>query len=91
MFEEIVYISEFNIQRTGCIGVRKTTEVLKDGAVISTSYWRTTLEPNDPQAQAVLGDEPYYLDIANYAWSQPAPQPYLPPSIGDNINAVSAG
>lgn len=76
-FEEKVYISEFNIQRTGCIGVRKTTEVLKDGVVISQTYWRCVLAPNDPQAATVL-NEPYYLNIANYAWSQPSPQPYDP-------------
>lgn len=78
-FEEITYISEFNILRTGCINVRKTTEVLKDGQSISQTYWRCVLEPNDPQAATVL-DEPYYLNIANYAWSQPSPEPYPPPS-----------
>jgi hypothetical protein len=76
-FTEVTYISEFNIQRNGCIGIRKTTEVLKDGEVISQTYWRTTLVPNDPQASTVL-DEAYYLNIANYAWSQPSPQPYDP-------------
>jgi hypothetical protein len=59
------------------IAVRKTTDVLKDGEVISSTYWRTTLLPNDPTAPTVL-DEPYYLNIANYAWSQPSPQPYDP-------------
>jgi len=77
-FEEKVYVSEFNVQATGCIDIRKTTEVLKDGQVVSSTYWRCVLAPNDPKAQAVLGDEPYYLDIANYVWSQPAPQPYDP-------------
>lgn len=76
-FEERVYISEFNVQRNGCIGVRKTTEVLKDGEVISSTYWRCVLTPNDPQASTVL-NEKYYLDIANYAWSQPSPVPYDP-------------
>jgi hypothetical protein len=76
-FEERVYISEFNIQRNGCIGVRKTTEILKDGEVISQTYWRCVLAPNDPQAAEVL-NEAYYLDIANYAWSQPSPVPYDP-------------
>jgi hypothetical protein len=80
-FEEKVYVSEFNIQPTGCIGVRKTTEVLKDGVVVSSTYWRCVLMPNDPQAQDVLGAEPYYLNIANYAWSQPSPQPYPPPGL----------
>jgi len=80
-YEEVTYISEFNIQPTGCIGVRKSTNVLKDGEIISTTYWRTTLLPNDTQAAEVL-NEPYYLNIANYAWSQVAPQPYPPPTPG---------
>lgn len=75
--EEVTYISQFNIQPNGCIGVQKTTDVLKDGVVISSTYWRCVLAPNDPQASTVL-DEPYYLNIANYAWSQPSPQPYDP-------------
>ena len=77
VFEEKVYISEFNIQPTGCIGVRKTTEVLKDGVVVSSTYWRCVLVPNDPQAAEVL-NEAYYLNIADYAWSQPSPEPYNP-------------
>ena len=76
-YEEKVFISEFNILRNGCIGVRKTTNVLKDGVVISSTYWRCVLAPNDPQAAEVLNEQ-YYLDIANYAWSQPSPQPYDP-------------
>lgn len=76
-FEEVTFISQFNIQPNGCIGVQKTTNVLKDGEVISSNFWRTTLVPNDPQASTVL-DEAYYLNIANYAWSQPSPQPYDP-------------
>jgi hypothetical protein len=78
-FTEVTYISEFNIQPNGCIGVRKTTDFLKDGVVISSTYWRTVLTPNDPQASTVL-DEAYYANIATYAWSQPSPQPYVPPS-----------
>jgi hypothetical protein len=82
-FTEIVYISQFDIQPNGCIGVRKTTDVLKDGIVISSTYWRTTLVPNDPQASTVL-DEAYYLNIATYAWTQTSPVPYdpNPPTLG---------
>ena len=76
-FTEITYISEFNIQPNGCIGVRKTTDVLKDGVVISSTYWRCVLTPNDPQASTVL-DEAYYLNIATYAWTQTSPVPYNP-------------
>ena len=79
MLTEIIYISEFNIQPNGCICVRKNTDVLKDNVVIATSFWRTVLTPNDPTAATVL-DEPYYADIATYAWSQPSPQPYVLPS-----------
>lgn len=78
-FEERVYISQFNITPNGQIEVRKTTEIKKDGEVISQTYWRCVLVPNDPQAATVL-NEPYYLNIANYAWSQPSPEPYPPPS-----------
>jgi hypothetical protein len=76
-FTEITYISEFNIQPNGCIAVRKTTDVLKDGVVISSTYWRIVLVPNDPQAATVLNEQ-YYANIATYAWSQPSPQPYVP-------------
>jgi hypothetical protein len=79
VFTEITYISEFNIQPNGCIGVRKTTDVLKDGVVISSTYWRCVLIPNDPTASTVL-DEAYYANIATYAWSQTSPQPYIPPT-----------
>ena len=79
VFTEVTYISQFDIQPNGCIGIRKTTDVLKDSVVISSTYWRCVLVPNDTQATTVL-DEQYYLDIANYAWSQPSPQPYVPPS-----------
>ena len=67
-FTENVFISEFKILPSKSIGVRKTTEVLKDGAVISQTYWRCVLAPHDPQTQAVLGDEPYYLTLATEAW-----------------------
>ena len=77
VFTEVTYISQFDIQPNGCIGVRKTTDVLKDDVVISSTYWRTTLVPNDPQASTVL-DQQYFADIANYAWSQPSPVPYVP-------------
>jgi hypothetical protein len=73
---ETTYISEFNIQPNGCIGVRKTTDVLRDDVVISSTYWRCVLIPNDPTASAVL-NEAYYLNIATYAWSKPSPQPYV--------------
>ena len=67
-FTEIVYISQFDIQSNGCIGVRKTTDVLKDGEVISSTYWRCVLIPNDPTASTVL-DEAYYATLAQAAWT----------------------
>jgi hypothetical protein len=67
---ERTYISEFNILPLHSIEVRKTTEVLKDGEVISQTYWRCVLAPHDPQAEAVLGDEPYYLHLAQAAWAE---------------------
>jgi hypothetical protein len=83
-FAEVTYISQFDIQPNGCIGVRKTTNVLKDGVVISSTYWRTTLAPNDPTAPEVL-DEAYYANIAAYAWSQSSPQPYIPPQPANGV------
>jgi hypothetical protein len=65
---EITYISEFNIQPNGCIGVRKTTDVLKDGAVISSTHWRCVLSPSATVNTEVL-NEPYYANLAQTAWT----------------------
>ncbi len=73
-FSEKVFISEFNILPSKSIGVRKTTEVLKDEAVISETHWRCVLAPHDPQAEAALGDEPFYLALATAAWKD-VPEP----------------
>jgi len=74
MIEEVIYISDFNVKLDGTIGVRKTTDVTKDGAVIASSYWRTVLAVNDPAADEVLGVDGYYRTLANDAWAMiPAP------------------
>lgn len=66
---ERTFISQFDIQPTGAINVRKTTEIVRDGTeVVSQSYWRCVLTPNDPNAASVL-DEPYYLNLAQQAWA----------------------
>lgn len=67
---ERVFISEFNVQPSKSINVRKTTEISRDDTVISQTYWRCVLQPNDPQAEAVLGDEPYFLNLAIEAWKE---------------------
>lgn len=73
---EHTYISEFNILPSHSIQIRKSTDILRDEAVISTAYWRCVLAPHDPQAEAVLGDEPYYLHLAQEAWKNaPLPDP----------------
>jgi len=69
MIEEVIYISDFNVKLDGTIGVRKTTDVTKDGAVIASSYWRTVLAVNDPTADEVLGIGTYYRQLANDAWA----------------------
>ena len=69
MIEEITYISGFNVQPDGSIEVRKTTDVVKDGVVIASSYWRGVLSVNDPTADEVLGVDTYYGNIAAYTWS----------------------
>lgn len=65
---EVTYVSSFDVQPNGCIQVRKTTDILRDGTVISSAYWRCVLVPNDPQASTVL-DEPYYANLAQVAWT----------------------
>ena len=74
MIEEITYISAFNVKLDGTIEVRKTTDVVKDGAVLASSYWRTVLQVNDPAADEVLGVDGYYRTLASDAWAMvPAP------------------
>lgn len=76
MIEEITYVSGFNINPNGQIEVRKTTDVVKDGVVIASSYWRGVLAVNDPTADEVLGVDTFYGNIATYTWSiAPAPAP----------------
>ena len=77
MITEQTRISHFNIRPDGQIEVRKTTEIIKDEAVIASTHWRTVLEPNDPLADEVL-DEPYYLDLATLAWESLPEQPIAP-------------
>lgn len=72
---EKVFISAFAIERNNCISVRKTTQIEKDGAIVASSYHRWVLTPNDPQADEVL-DEPFYLDLARYAWTKQSPETY---------------
>lgn len=66
--EEIIFISEFNVLPDKSIAVRKTTQILKDTKPVSESYWRCVLSPNDSQTQSVLGDYPYYYNLAQDAW-----------------------
>lgn len=68
MIEEIIYVSAFNVNPDGTIEVRKTTDVVKDGVVIASSYWRTVLAVNDPSADEVLGVDTYYRNLAEDAW-----------------------
>ena len=70
MLTEHTFISQFDIQPSGSINVRKTTEIRRNGTVISQMPpWRCVLAPNDPQAAEVLGDEPFYLALAQQAWA----------------------
>ena len=69
MIEEIIYVSAFNVNANGSIEVRKTTDVVKDGVVIASSFWRGVLAVNDPNADEVLGVDTYYANIATYTWT----------------------
>jgi len=81
MIEENIYVSAFNIKPDGTIEVRKTTDVVKDGAVIASSFWRAVLQVNDPSADEVLGVGTYYRNLAQDAWdSAPAPAPVVEPA-----------
>ena len=69
MLTEHTFISQFDIQPNGFINVRKTTDIRRNGVSVSQTYWRVVLSPNDPQAQDVLGDEPFYVTLAQQAWA----------------------
>lgn len=69
MIEEIIYVSAFNVNADGTIEVRKTTDVVKDGVVIASSFWRGVLSVNDPTADEILGVDTYYHKIADYTWT----------------------
>jgi hypothetical protein len=77
MITEQTKISAFNVRPDGKIEVRKTTDIIKDEAVIASSHWRTVLQPNDPSADEVL-DEPYYHALATLAWESLPEQPIAP-------------
>lgn len=66
--EEKTYISQFSVQPDGCINVRKTTDVLRDGAVVAQSHWRCVLAPSETVNTQVL-NEPYYATLAQQAWT----------------------
>lgn len=68
MLTERVYIQQFDIRPDKTIYVRKITDVLRDNVVIASGAWSTILRVNDPDAQAVLGAEPYYWELAQQAW-----------------------
>lgn len=84
MFTERIFISQFDVRADGHINVRKTTEVRRDGIVISQTYWRCVLAPNDPQAAEILGDEPFYLVLAQQAWASLPQSEVSPPPPGTN-------
>jgi hypothetical protein len=68
MAQEKKYISEFNVNENGTISIRKTTEIIENEEVISSSYWRCVLEVNDPTADEVLGVDTYFRNLAQFAW-----------------------
>lgn len=66
--QENTFISEFDVKSNGAINVRKTTEILKDGKVIATTYWRGVLTPDTPNVAEIL-NEPFYFNLANTVWN----------------------
>jgi hypothetical protein len=67
-FTEVTYISQFDIKPNGCIGVRKTTDISKDGIIISSTYWRCLMNPSDI-VDVIILNEPYYANLAKLAWT----------------------
>lgn len=83
-FSEKVIISEFNVRSDNSINIRKSTQVFKDSVLISETYWRTVLKPNDPNAFKVLGDYEDYFNLAIEAWKD------VPDTTGNfNTNEVT--
>jgi len=68
IFVEKEIISEFNIRENNSINVRKSNQVWKDTVMISETYWRCVLKPNDPNAFNVLKDYEEYFNLAIEAW-----------------------
>ena len=83
-FFEKEIISEFNIRENNSINVRKSIQVWKDTVMISETYWRCVLMPNDPNAFKVLGDYEEYFNLAIEAWKD------IPDSLGNyNTNEIT--
>ena len=68
-------IAEFNVYPDGKIGVKKVIDIYRDGIAIARTPWRRVLNPNDPEAETILGDEPYYYNLALQAWAALNPAP----------------
>jgi hypothetical protein len=83
-FVEKEIISEFNIRENNSINVRKSNQVWKDTVMISETYWRCVLKPNDPNAFKVLGDYEDYFNLAIEAWKD------IPDTLGVfNTNSIT--
>ena len=83
LYEKII-ISEFNIRDDKKINVRKSYQIYNDTNLVSQSYWRCVLIPNDPNAFNVLGDYEEYFNLAIEAWKD------IPDTLGIyNTNEVT--
>jgi hypothetical protein len=65
---ERIIVSEFNVRQDNSINIRKSTQILKDNVVISETYWRTVLMPNDYKLFEVLKGYDDYVNLAIEAW-----------------------
>ena len=73
---ERIIISEFNVRQDNSINIRKSTQILKDSVVVSETYWRTVLMPNDYKLFEVLKGYDDYVNLAIEAWKN------IPDSLG---------
>ena len=83
-FVEKEIISEFNIRENNSINVRKSNQVWKDTVMISETYWRCVLMPNDYKLFEVLKGYDDYINLAIEAWKD------IPDTLGTyNTNEVT--
>ena len=63
--QQTVLIDKIEVVENGIIQVRQRTDIVEDGAVISSSYHRWTLAPGD----TTTGQDARVVAVANAIWT----------------------